>query len=280
MSETNAASERTESPEGTPEQERSAGLQGMLRWPLGLSVAVAPLIAVATLRAPLELPDALVGAGVLLSLALVVAVTVLLRPRLVESEREAAPAGDRGGSTSFESGSASPAGSVSSDPLTGLPTFQPFSQRLLAEFQRVKRSEGLLTLMLVDVNHLGRINEQFGAEVGDQVLRQVAACLEMSKRMSDVLARMGDDEFGLLLPDCEAPGARAFVERVQQRLARESIRVQIGDRSTSLWIGICAGIAICDGAADADELLTAAVDDLNAARDERDRRRQRWEQSA
>jgi diguanylate cyclase (GGDEF)-like protein len=174
-----------------------------------------------------------------------------------------------------------PAGFFSADPLTGLRTFQPFSQRLLEEFHRVKRTEECAALVLVDVNHLAQINEQFGVEAGDQVLRQVSACLELSKRGSDVLARMGDDEFGLLLLDCDRAGAGAFIERVQELLARESISVEVEGGSTSVWTGICAGVAIFDSnTGAADDVLTAAVDDLNEAREARDRRRERWREAA
>jgi diguanylate cyclase (GGDEF)-like protein len=172
-------------------------------------------------------------------------------------------------------------GDLPADPLTGLPTFQPFSQRMLEEFHHVKRSGSPAAIVLIDINHLSRINEQFGPEAGDNVLLHVTECLESTKRQSDLLARMGDDEFALLLTDCDAQGARVYIQRVHERLAREAIGVRRGDRSTPLWIGICAGMAVCDPhASDADEVLTAAVDDLNSARLERDRRRQRWERSA
>ena len=262
------------------------GSPSLWRWLLLFVAAMAPLIAVAALRGPLDLPNAVVGAGVLLSLLLAAAVTAtdLLASRPVGNRRYLSFV-ERGEATepkpATERNVMSISDSVSYDPLTGLPTFQPFSRRLLEEFHRVKESGELLALVLVDINHLARINEQFGVEVGDQVLRHVTACLQLSKRMKDILARMGDDEFGLLLPDCDGPGAYAFVERLNERLSRDSIKVRVGDWSTSLWIGICAGVAICDPTTpDADELLTTAVDDLNAAREERDRRRQRWKQSA
>lgn len=163
------------------------------------------------------------------------------------------------------------------DALTGLPTFQPFSERLLAEFQRVKRHGGELAVVLIDINHLGSINEQFGTEVGDDVLRRVAQCLATTKRASDVLTRLGDDELGLLLIESDRRGAVTFVERVYQRLARETISVSRAARPVTVWIGVCAGVgAYHPNMTSADDILTAAVDDLNAAKAERDRRRGRW----
>ena len=263
----------------------SADLRDTSRLLLGLAVAVAPLIAIVALQQSFELPGSLVGGVVLCSASLMVAVAVLLRPRASWTESPASSADHRprarqGVAPAAEASDAQPDLS-SSDPLTELPTFQPFSQRLFEEFHRVRRTEECVALVLVDVNHLAQINEQFGAEAGDKVLRRVTACLELSKRVSDVLARMGDDEFGLLLLDCDRAGARAFVERVQELLARESIPVQVEGKSTTVWTGICAGVAICDSnTGAADDVLTAAVDDLNAARDARDRRRERWREAA
>lgn len=269
---------------GKPETRAEAAPPGWGPWPmlLGLIVAVSPLVVIAVLQIAVDLPEALIGAVVLMSLLLVAGVALLLRPRALDGRGET-NAGQHAPPTpplaiepedSF-------AGPIPRDPLTSLPTFQPFSRRLLEEFRYVKHADAKLAVVLVDVNHLSEINAQFGAEAGDQTLRHVTACLQVSKRRNDVLARMGDDEFGLLLLDCGKRGARAFVERVQQWLARESLTVQAKGRASSLWIGICAGAAVCDqSTATADEALTVAVDRLNAAREERDRRRQQWERSA
>ena len=292
MSETRPTFEPTDSsgaaPVRPPARQGGAGpadFQDAARLLLGLALAVAPLIAMVALQQSFELPGTLVGIVVLFSVLLMVGVTMLLRPRTRWIDSPASSADYLAGATTAVAPAApagdAPEGFFSSDPLTGLLTFQPFSQRLLEEFHRVKRTEECAALVLVDVNHLAQINEQFGVEAGDQVLRRVSACLELSKRVSDVLARMGDDEFALLLLDCDRAGARAFIERAQELLARESIPVQVEGGSTSVWIGICAGVAICDArTGDADDVLTAAVDDLNAAREARDRRRERWREAA
>jgi len=285
VSEVNVALEGGNDSRATQTRAGPNGLRDMLRWLLALAVALAPLIAVAGLRGPLELTDAIVGVGVLLSLLLVVAVATgaLWRARTAANGRHAGPVDSPRAALevvrSYATRSTSTSGPF--DPLTGLPTFQPFSQQLLDEFHRAQGSGEPLAVVLVDVNHLARINRQFGPESGDQVLRHMTACLQLSKRMTDILARMGDDEFGLLLPHSDRAGASAFVERVQEWLAREPITVRTGTRSESIWVGICAGVGVCDETSgDADEVLTAAIDDLNLAREERDRRRLRWKRSA
>jgi diguanylate cyclase (GGDEF)-like protein len=167
------------------------------------------------------------------------------------------------------------------DPLTGLPTFHLFSQRLHEEAQIVAASGSQVAIVLIDINHLAKVNAEFSPSSGDSVLLHVASCLLNTKRQSDMVARMGDDEFALILPDCSEAGGRSFIQRLEDRLARDSVPVVRGKRQAPLWIGICAGMAVCNRERpDPDEALTAAVDDLNAARSDRDRRRNRWEQSA
>ncbi len=257
-----------------------AGLNFWL-WLLGLIVALLPLIAAAALRQPLELPEALVGGAVMLSVALLVVFNLasLLRLRRLRNEREAERAAAAVVATSSDETSIED--ETSYDRLTGLPTFHAFSQRLLDEFQLAKASGESVAVVLVDINQLAMLNEQFGPEVGDEVLRHVTACLQLSKRSSDLLARMGDDEFGLVLPRCIYQGAHLFVDRVNERLARDAVTVSVQGRSTSIWVGICAGAAVADAAtSDADDVLTAAVDDLKASRIKRDGKRERWQTAA
>lgn len=267
----------------------SPGGQSLRRWLLAVVVSFLPLIAAVALREPLELPQTFVVVGVVLSFALLLLVNATSMLRVW-------PFGSEGGAMSLEKNAdaTEPPAALASvgvelpaadeeayDRLTGLPTFHSFSQRLLEDVQRAQASGEPVAVVLIDINHLAKVNDQFGAEAGDQVLRHLTACLQLAKRSGDLLARMGDDEFGLILSRCDDAGARGFVDRVEERLARDSITVHVDDWSTSVWIGICAGAAVGDSAVpDADTVLTAAVDNLNAARRARDRRRQRWQSAA
>lgn len=177
--------------------------------------------------------------------------------------------------------SIAPANGAHHDPLTGLPTFHPFSEHLLQEFQATRRHGKPLSVVLIDINGLAEINQQFGSAVGDLALARVAECLNETKRNFDVLARLGDDEFGLVLVDSGRDGAVAFVDRVYERLARDAIRSGTKERPVSVWVGVCAGVGTLGaGMASADDLLSAAIDDLNAAKQERDRRRRTWRAAA
>ncbi|MEX1254490.1 MAG: GGDEF domain-containing protein [Dehalococcoidia bacterium] len=238
-------------------------------------LALTPLLAGFLVQELLDLPLQMVGALAGISLLLLCAGFLLLRaPREDEDDEETTL-------VQVPNLAELKPGADPVDPLTGLPTFHLFSQRLLEEARLVEVSGSHVAVVLIDINHLSRINEQFGPPSGDSVLLHVTSCLLETKRQNDMVARMGDDEFALVLPDCGAAGARSFIQRLHERLARDSVAVRRGKRSTPLWIGICAGMAVCDAQSpDPDEALTAAVDDLNAARLERDRRRQRWEHSA
>ena len=163
------------------------------------------------------------------------------------------------------------------DPLTGLPNERYLLLRLEEEMARACRHERLLTLVVLDINSLAAINEQYGRDCGDEVLRHVAALAQTTKRTSDILVRLADDEFGVLLPECTSEGGQAFVSRLTERLAREPARTLLGNRSSHIWVGVCAGLADIQSEHDTPaSLLEHARADLVDAREVRDRRRQQW----
>jgi diguanylate cyclase (GGDEF)-like protein len=164
-----------------------------------------------------------------------------------------------------------------SDLLTRLPTFKFFSRRLNDEFNRTRRAGRLMAAVLIDVNNLSAVNKEYGVRAGDEVLRHVARAIDSTKRFNDVVARLGDDEFGVLLIDSGEDGVAAFVDRLEDRLARESAVADVGGRSISLWAGVCSGSAVSDPSViNADALLEGAMADLNQAKQERERRRRLW----
>lgn len=167
------------------------------------------------------------------------------------------------------------------DPLTGLLSFRSFKRRLTEEIHRVERYGDGFALVLADVNHLSGINREYGEAVGDQVLRHVAFCIEDTKRFSDITARVGDDEFGIILHGSDELGAKSFVDRLENRLARESATVEIDGRTISVWVGVCAGVSVCaTGEIGPDQTLSRAVANLRMAKEERDKRRRLWVSSA
>jgi diguanylate cyclase (GGDEF)-like protein len=163
------------------------------------------------------------------------------------------------------------------DLLTKLPTFAHFQRRLTDEFGRSRRMGKQVSVVLIDVNNLTAVNKEYGVTAGDEVLRHVATAVDGTRRYNDVVARLGDDEFGVLLLDCGDQGVSAFVERLEERLARESALAEVSGRMISLWAGVCTGSATSEPAvAEPDALLQAAMANLNGAKQDRERRRRMW----
>ncbi len=105
------------------------------------------------------------------------------------------------------------------DPLTGLANRRSWDESLAREFERVGRQNGSLSVILCDVDRLKEINDRFGHAVGDQVLRTTADLLRERVRASDLAARIGGDEFGILCPDTDPESARVVAEELRVRLA-------------------------------------------------------------
>jgi diguanylate cyclase (GGDEF)-like protein len=163
------------------------------------------------------------------------------------------------------------------DLLTDLPTFNHFARRLADEFTRARRVGRRLSVVLIDVNNLSAVNKEYGVRAGDEVLRHVAQAIETTKRFSDIVARLGDDEFGVLLMNTGEEGVSAFIDRLEDRLARESAVAEVGGRNISLWAGVCSGNAVSDaGMIRAEEVLEQAMASLTSAKQDRERRRRMW----
>jgi len=164
-----------------------------------------------------------------------------------------------------------------SDLLTKLPTFNHFSRRLTDEFNRSRRAGRSVSVVLIDVNNLTAVNQEYGVRAGDEVLRHVAASIEATKRFNDVVARLGDDEFGVLLVESGTDGVDAFTTRLEDRLARESAVADVNGRTVALWAGVCTGNSTSTPEVTRPEaVLESAMAALNQAKQERERRRRMW----
>jgi diguanylate cyclase (GGDEF)-like protein len=145
----------------------------------------------------------------------------------------------------------------------------------------MQRDGGHAAVVLVDISQLATINDEFGVDVGDEALKRVGDCLAQTKRANDIVARAGDDEFALLLPDCGKEGAEAFIARARSWLKEQPLRASRDSKSYTLWIGLCAGYGICDSEGSGpDEALAAAIDCLGSSREERDVQQSRWSTAA
>jgi len=122
------------------------------------------------------------------------------------------------------------------DPLTGLLNRRAFLERCSLEQNRDLRSSGSLGLVLLDLDHFKLINDRFGHQEGDRVLKAFAEVLVRTVRNSDALARIGGEEFAVLLPANEVADVYETAERV--RATVESIALPEGFLTTSLGVAI------------------------------------------
>ena len=147
------------------------------------------------------------------------------------------------------------------DPLTGLFNRRHFGRRLSEETKRAQRYGHAASVLCVDIDRLKAINDDFGHKAGDGALVAVGRALLDNVRTIDVVARVGGDEFAVLLPETSAAQASALSQRVLTEVAWQ------GDlRASGLAISI--GIAELNSATDveSDDLLVAADDALYRAK--------------
>lgn len=106
------------------------------------------------------------------------------------------------------------------DALTGLFNRRAYDQHLAREWRRVQRSGAALSVLLIDADHFKAINDQHGHAMGDQVLQQLAQLIQHSAREIDVTARIGGEEFAVLLTDTDATSAAGVAERIRSQVAQ------------------------------------------------------------
>lgn len=146
------------------------------------------------------------------------------------------------------------------DLLTDLPNRRAFSRALTDEVARSQRHGRPLTLAVLDLDLFKRINDTQGHAAGDEALRRVAGVLRAQARQVDLVARIGGEEFALLMPDTSALQAWPVAERVRQALAAQPSQAVTGPVTTSI------GLAALKPGMDADLLLRAGDQALYEAK--------------
>ena len=140
------------------------------------------------------------------------------------------------------------------DPLTGLANRRHFAQRLAAEMEVALAVSQPLSVAVADLDHFKVINDRLGHAIGDKALSEIAALMRSVCRPSDLVARIGGEEFALILPGMAQDAALAFCERLREAVERHEWRRVQADLNVTLSIGLWQW----DGSADVTELLQAA----------------------
>jgi diguanylate cyclase (GGDEF)-like protein len=109
------------------------------------------------------------------------------------------------------------------DPLTGLPNRRFFFEHASLIFEEVKRYEKPLSLLVMDIDYFKEINDTYGHDVGDLVLKTFADVLKGIVRKSDICARFSGEEFVVLLPNTDLEGAKVLAERIRTTVAKNPV---------------------------------------------------------
>ena len=129
---------------------------------------------------------------------------------------------------------------ANTDPLTNLYNRRFFTEQAEKEYHRAKRYSLSMTLISIDIDHFKSINDNFGHPAGDQVLIEVANHLKASLRQSDILARIGGEEFSILLPETSAKSAMVFAERIREEQSKVKV---FGDWQGAIKLSVSIGVS-------------------------------------
>lgn len=145
------------------------------------------------------------------------------------------------------------------DDLTGLSNRRAFFLHLEHEWQEWKRHAQLFSIVMIDIDRFKSINDRFGHPVGDRVIKVVGDILREEARAVDIAARVGGEEFALLLPRTSSSEARAFAERARRRIENASIDVDGETVRFTVSVGISADasdhLSLDDAFSSADQAL-------------------------
>ncbi len=127
----------------------------------------------------------------------------------------------------------------SRDALTGLANRRAFELALGREVDRVARSGEPALLLAMDIDHFKRVNDTWGHAAGDQVIKAVAQALVDSVRPMDLVARVGGEEFAIILPNCASAFGETVAERVRRRV--EHMPVTLGPSGQQITVTVSVG---------------------------------------
>lgn len=144
---------------------------------------------------------------------------------------------------------------LTTDHLTGATNRAHFFEIAEAEIGRAQRQGRPLSIIMLDADHFKRINDTAGHQAGDEVLKRIAAEAKAVLRISDVVARLGGEEFVLMLPSTTTHEAMEVAERLRRAVELASIETGVGQLRATISLGVAS---LEDAASTLQELLAAA----------------------
>ena len=150
------------------------------------------------------------------------------------------------------------------DPLTTAANRRAFEEMLSQEFSRFKRSRKEYALIMIDIDHFKSVNDEYGHSVGDKVLIEVTEKCKDSLRYHDIVARLGGEEFCILLPYTNATQAKQIAERLRGKI--ESM--QIISEGNRINVTVSVGLSlVCLDDSDGHDAMQRADQKLFEAKD-------------
>lgn len=140
------------------------------------------------------------------------------------------------------------------DPMTRLLNRRGLADALAVSLASATRDGLATSAIMVDIDHFKKVNDNFGHETGDHVIRQTADTITRMARGSDVIARIGGEEFLVVLPNTPLNSARVLAERIRATIDEHPMQVH----RQNIHITVSLGVACAEGAVNLDELSEAA----------------------
>jgi diguanylate cyclase (GGDEF)-like protein len=129
---------------------------------------------------------------------------------------------------------------ATTDGLTGLTNHRTFQSRFEDLLQRAQRHNHKVALLLCDIDHFKKVNDNYGHPVGDEVLRRVARVLQEVPRKIDIPARYGGEEFAVILDNVDVAQAKAVADRIRIEISKVVVETDKGPLSVTESIGVAA----------------------------------------
>ncbi|WP_203300277.1 GGDEF domain-containing protein [Marinobacter sediminum] len=124
------------------------------------------------------------------------------------------------------------------DRLTGLLNRGTWENLVDAEFERYRRYGQATSLVMFDIDHFKKVNDSYGHLAGDEVIKHTAAVTKGNLRQSDISGRYGGEEFGIILPETDAEGARIICERIRENIEQSVVETSVAPIQYTISMGI------------------------------------------
>jgi diguanylate cyclase (GGDEF)-like protein/PAS domain S-box-containing protein len=139
---------------------------------------------------------------------------------------------------------------AATDPLTGVPNRRSFDAAARREVERARRYAKPFAVIALDIDHFKRVNDTHGHDIGDEVLKSMTKTALEKLRVTDVLARLGGEEFSMLLPETALDAAVTLAERLRAAIQKTPIATPKGTLNITVSLGV-AGFALSETTIDA-----------------------------